>query len=128
MRRVPACVKAGIAILAATVVLCGVGRPDLALGFLALVAFVLGMRYLLGVMRDALPGRPSALVMLALLTMGIVAMAQANPEVWPLFVVGYPSCASVAVEAWLRLYDVVAGDADVREGARERRQPRRPVL
>lgn len=124
MRRVPACVKAGIAVLAATVVLCGVRRPDLALGFLALVALVLGMHYLLGMMRDALPERPSALVVLALLTMGMVAMAQANPEVWPLFVVGYPSCASVAVEAWLRLCDAIAGDAD----AQGRHRKRRPVL
>lgn len=79
------------------------GEAELALLALGCVAFALGVRNLADALREALPHHLSAVVVLALVTAGLAACALANPEVWPLFVLGYPSLASIVVEGWLAL-------------------------
>lgn len=88
-------------------------QTAVALGALSCVAIVVGVRNLSNVMRTAWARHRSAAVVLGTLTVLVVAAALANPDVWPLFAMGYPSLASVVVGSWI----------EAREGARRRSRP-----
>lgn len=70
---------------------------------LGLMAFVAGWAYLTRLVRDAREEWPLVATTLALLTVCAAALVTTNPQVWPLFVLSYPSCACVLIEAELRL-------------------------
>lgn len=69
-------------------------------GTLACVAFVAGLRNLVDVVRHADERQRPTVAVLVLLAMALGVVVAANPEVWPLFVVGFPSLALVVLEAW----------------------------
>lgn len=79
------------------------GMAVFVLGTCACVAFVMGVRNLADTVRMARAARPSALVVLVLLSGALLAIALANRKVWPIFAVGYPSLASVVLESWMHL-------------------------
>lgn len=111
MRRAAACVVAGGMVAVACLGLRGLGRPELALGALGCVACAVGVRHLVSVTREAARTRPSAVVVLALVTAGLLVVGLSVPEAWPLLVLGYPSCGCVVVEAWLHTREGLAGQA-----------------
>lgn len=108
MRRVLASIVAVSAAFALFVSFSMMGRPELVIAEFGCVSFILGVRALVDVMRDALPEHPSAVVVTALVAGALLAMGLANPEVWPLFVLGFPSCSWVVLEAWLHAREGLA--------------------
>lgn len=93
-------------------------QVSLVLGTLAGVAFVTGIQDLVGVVRGAGANRRLVVGALVCVSVTVGTVALANLEVWPLFVVGFPSLASVVIEGGTRLGERV-GQRMRRPGQRD---------
>lgn len=86
-------------------------QAEVVVGALACVAFVAGVRNLVALVGRTGERRLGAMVALVALVVALSAVAAANPEVWPLFVVGFPSLACVVLEGLAHLREVVGRKA-----------------
>lgn len=68
------------------------------LALLWVIAAVSGCWHLVETVRARRAGRPTLLAALAALALATACLALALPKVWPLFVLGFPSTASVIVD------------------------------